>query len=161
MTATRDELEHPEELLALYAAGVLDAAEEAALMAHLRACTACTQRVAEWRNLAQSLRAEQAPRLSPGLVARTLRAVASVAAERGERTWNRAALGFLVAFAWTLTLSAWLLFEVVGGALKPFVERPLASAGLWFAGYLIIGWLAAGAAAALLGRRAQEEGRTV
>jgi anti-sigma factor RsiW len=161
MTGRSDEMDHPAELLALHAAGVLDAAEEASLAAHLRQCAVCTTRVGEWRGLAQALRAQQAPRLSPALVARTLRAVESVAAERGERAWNRAALGFLIAFGWTLTVSVWLLFKLVGGAMRPLVEGPLASAGLWFAGYLVVGWVVAGAAATLLGRRAQEEGRAV
>ena len=75
-------MDHPEELLALHAAGVLDAAEEAALTAHLRAVRSVhCSRVAEWRGLAQALRAQQAPRLSPALVARTLQAVESVEAE--------------------------------------------------------------------------------
>ena len=40
------------------------------------------------------------------------------------------------------------------------LARPIGSAAAWYAAYLLAGWLAAGAAAVLLGRNVRE-GRTV
>ena len=41
------------------------------------------------------------------------------------------------------------------------LARPMGSLAAWYGAYLVAGWLAAAAAAVLLGRRVQEEGRTV
>jgi hypothetical protein len=82
-------------------------------------------------------------------------------AERTERAWNRAALGFVIAFAWTLSGVAWLVLDLLGGALALRLGRSLGSTATWYAAYLVAGWVTAGAAAVLLGRRTQEEGRIV
>ncbi len=82
-------------------------------------------------------------------------------AERSERAWNRAALGFLVAFAWTLAVAAWVLADLVRGGLALQLGSGLAPTAAWYAAYVVAGWLTAGAAAVLLGRGAREEGRTV
>ena len=63
-------------------------------------------------------------------------------AEREEQTWNRAALGFLIVFGWTLTGVAWLLLKLVVGELALHVDRPLGPTAAWFTAYLVIGWLA-------------------
>ena len=102
-----------------------------------------------------------APRPSRALVARTVAAVEERLAERAERLWNRAALGFLVAFAWTLAVVAWLLVDLVRGELALRLGSSMAPTAAWYAAYVIAGWLTAGAAAVLLGRRSHEEGRTV
>jgi len=59
----------------------------------------------------------------PRLLARTVEAVEERLAERSERAWNRAALGFLVAFAWTLAVASWLLFDLVTGELALHLDR--------------------------------------
>jgi len=152
---------HPRELLALAAAGALDPAEAARVEAHLRECAACAAEAGEWRRLAEGLGRMPAPKPSRALVARTVEAVEERLAERSERAWNRAALGFLVAFAWTLAVVSWLLLDLVTGGLAVHLDRPVGPTAAWYAAYVIAGWLTAGAAATLLGRRAPEEGRTV
>ncbi len=102
-----------------------------------------------------------APRPSRALVARTVEAVEERLAERAERAWNRAALGFLVAFAWTLAVVAWLLVDLVRGELALRLGSAIRPTAAWYAAYVVTGWLTAGAAAVLLGRGAREEGRTV
>ena len=92
-------------------------------------------------------------------MARTVEAVELRLAERAERAWNRAALGFLVAFAWTLAVLSWLVIDLVSGGLALRLDRPVAGAAAWYAAYVLTGWLAAGVAAALVGRRVQEQGR--
>jgi anti-sigma factor RsiW len=150
---------HVTELLALAAAGALDPGESARVEAHLRECAACAAEAAEWSRLAEGLGRMPPPRPSRALVARTVEAVEERLAERSERAWNRAALGFLVAFAWTLAVLSWMLVDLVTGALALRLERSVGSSTVWYAAYLVAGWLTAGAAAVLLGRRAQEEGR--
>ena len=100
---------HVTELLPLAAAGALDAREQARLAAHLGECEACAREAAAWRRIADGLARARGARPSRALVARTVEAVERLLAERAERAWNRAALGFLVAFAWTLAV------PVVGG----------------------------------------------
>ena len=152
---------HVTDLLALAAARALEPSEEARVEAHLRECAACASEADEWRRLTEGLERMTAPRPSRALVARTVEAVEERLAERSERAWNRAALGFLVAFAWTLAVASWLLFDLVTGELALHLDRAVGPTAAWYAVYVVAGWLTAGAAAALLGRRAPEEGRTV
>jgi hypothetical protein len=150
---------HVTELLPLEAAGALDPAEGCRVAAHLRACAVCAREASAWRRLAEGLGRLPASRPSPVLVARTRDAVEARLAERAERAWNRAALGFLVAFAWTLAVLSWFVFDLVAGGLALRLGRPVGPTAAWYAAYVAAGWLAAGVAAALAGRRAPEEGR--
>jgi anti-sigma factor RsiW len=150
---------HVSELLPLAAAGVLDAREQAQVAAHLGVCEACAREAVAWRDIALGLGQLPAPRPSRGLVARTVEAVEARLAERAERAWNRAALGFLIAFAWTLALLSWLVIDLVAGGLALRLDRPVGPTAAWYAAYVVAGWLAAGVTAALIGRRAQEQGR--
>jgi predicted anti-sigma-YlaC factor YlaD len=152
---------HVTDRLPLAAAGALDPAVAARVEAHLRDCAACATEAGEWRRLAEGLGRIQVPRPSRALVARTVAAVEERLAERAERRWNRAALGFLVGFAWTLAVVAWLLVDLVRGELALRLGSSMAPTAAWYAAYVIAGWLTAGAAAVLLGRSAREEGRTV
>jgi anti-sigma factor RsiW len=149
---------HVRELLALAAAGALDPEDERRVAAHLALCADCAAEAAEWRRLAQELERLPAPKASPLLVARAVQAVEERLAERAERAWNRAALGFLVAFAWTLAVVSWFVFDLVAGGLAAQLGGPVGSTAGWYGAYLVAGWLSAGAAAVLLGRRSQEEG---
>jgi anti-sigma factor RsiW len=146
-------------LLGLAAAGALDAREAARVEEHLRGCASCAAEAAAWRSLAGGLARLPAPRPSRAAVARVVEAVEERMAERAERAWNRAALAFAVAFAWTMAVVVWVLLELVTGAVAMRLDRPVGPTAAWYAAYVIAGWLTAGAAAALLSRRA-EEGRT-
>ena len=81
--------------------------------------------------------------------------------ERSERAWSQAALGFLIAFAWTLTVVSWVFVDLVTGGLALRLGHSLGPTAAWYAAYMAAGWLTAGAAAVLLGRSARDEGRTV
>jgi anti-sigma factor RsiW len=153
--------DHVSDRLALAAAGALDPAEQARVEAHLGVCPTCAAEAAEWRGLAAGLRALPAPRPSGALVMRTVAGVEKLLAERSERAWSRAALGFLVGFAWTLTVVSWLFLDLVTGDLALRLGRSLGSTTAWYVTYVAAGWLTAGAAAVLLGRSARDEGRTV
>ena len=150
---------HVTELLPLAAAGALDAREQAQVAAHLRECEACARQALAWRRVATGLAELHAPRPSRALVARTVEAVEVRLAERAERAWNRAALGFLIAFAWTLAVLSWVVIDLVAGGLALRLDRPVGEAAAWYAAYVVTGWLAAGVATAFAGRRAPQEGR--
>ena len=152
---------HVRELLALAAAEALDPTEEARVTAHVAECAACAAEATAWRRVAEGLGRLPAPKPSRALVARTVGAVEARLAERSERAWNRAALGFLVGFAWTLAVVAWLMVDLVRGEMALRLGSSMAPTAAWYAAYVIAGWLTAGAAATLLGRRTPEEGRTV
>lgn len=150
---------HVLDRLALAAAGALDAAEAALVEAHVRECAACAAEAEAWRGLAEWLRRLPEPRPSPALAARTRAIVEARLAERAERAWNRAALAFVIAFAWTLAVGAWLLLDLVRGELALRLGASLGPTAAWYAAYTLSGWVAAAAAAVLLGRRASEEKR--
>ncbi len=150
---------HVTRLLPLASAGALDADEAARVEEHLRECAACAAEAAEWRRLVDGLAGLPAPRPPRALVARTVEAIEERLAERAERAWNRAALGFAVAFAWTMAVVSWLLLDLLTGTLAVRLDRPVGPTAAWYAAYVVAGWLTAGAAAVLLSRRRQEEGR--
>ncbi len=149
---------HVRELLALAAAEALDPEDERRVTAHLALCADCAAEAAQWRHLAREVGRLPAPKASRALVARTVEAVEERLAERAERAWNRAALGFLVAFAWTLAVVSWLVIDLVAGGLAVRLGGPVGPTAAWYGAFLMAGWLSAGAAAVLLGRRTQEEG---
>ena len=150
---------HVADLLALAAAGALDPEEQERVRAHLQECPECAHRAETWGAMADGLRDLGAPTPAAGLVARTRAALERRRAEQEERTWNRAALGFLIVFGWTLAGVAWLLLEVLVGELALRFDRPLGPTVTWFTAYLVAGWVAAAAATVLLGRHTHEEGR--
>jgi len=150
---------HVTDRLPLAAAGALDPEEATRVDEHLRECAACASEARAWRRLAEQLGRLPSPRPSRALVARTVEAVEERLAERREIAWNQAALGFAVAFAWTMAVVAWLLLDLLRGELALHLDRPVGPTAAWYAAYVIAGWLTAGVAAALLGRRTQEEGR--
>lgn len=152
---------HLRELLSLAAAGALDPREQARVEAHLAECEACAREAASWRRLASRLGQLPGPRPSRALVARTREAAELRLAERAEHAWNRAALTFLVAFAWTLAVLSWVVMDLVGGSLALRLGRSLGPTFAWYAAYVVAGWLAAGVAALLVGGRAPQEGRTL
>ena len=150
--------EHVRELLPLAGADVLAPGESERVERHLRECPACAREAAGWRLLARELGRLPAPPPSRLLLERTLEAVEARRAERAEQAWNRAALGFLVAFAWSLTVASWGAVELLAGQVALRLDRPVGATAGWYAVYVAAGWLSAAAAAVLLGRRARAQG---
>jgi anti-sigma factor RsiW len=151
---------HVAELLPLEATGGLDAAERGEVVAHLAECAVCATEAEAWRRLVQRLERLSSARPSPALAARTRAAADLRLADRAEQTWNRAALGFLIAFAWILVGLSWMVMDLLGGGLARQHGRPMVPTFAWYAIYEAAGFVATGVAAVFAGWRVQEQGRT-
>jgi predicted anti-sigma-YlaC factor YlaD len=138
------------ELLALGAAGLLDAATERGVQDHLRECPECAAEFEGLAALAQDLRGLPVPHAPAGLVLRTVELVAA------ERRHNHIAVAMAVVFAWVVWLAAWGVFQVLTeGIVAPF-HASLTGLLTWMAISTAFSWATAGVAVALLGRRRME-----
>ena len=149
------------ELLALAAAGALEASEQQKLERHLAECAECAQELEGWNALAGGLRRLPTPRPSAALVERTRARVAKQLAAESERRWDLSVLVFLVVFAWTLVLAGWPIVRLIGGGVLGWLDTGFRQTWVWLAVYSALGWLAAGVAAVALGLRQRELRRKV
>lgn len=99
----------PEELLALSAAGLLDACEERIVRQHARECPACAARLAEFADLAAGLRQLPMPVAPPHLMAQVPRRMAEYADAR-QAAWIAASVSVL---AWTTAVAGWYFLRQV------------------------------------------------
>jgi len=141
------------ELLALAAAGALDAEEQRRIEQHLAGCAACAAELDGWRNLAGALKRLPTPRPSPALVEQTRARAEWQLAAAAEHRWSQAVLVFLVLFAWTVTLVSWPIVRLVTGGLLGWLDVRMNQTWASLAGYTALGWLTVGVAALLLGIR--------
>jgi anti-sigma factor RsiW len=155
--------EHSEirELLTLAAAGALDAAEQLQVEEHLRRCEACRAEFARWSKLSGALQELPTPQAPSGLVEQTRRMMERRAAAQRERRANHLMLGLLLLFAWTVTLLNWPLLQMLNGRLEQWINVPSGRLTAIWTGYVLAAWMATALAAGVLGRRRQQEGRTV
>ena len=140
---THDEIQ---ELLALSAAGVLDAAGERRVRAHAAECAECAGRLETLAELAAALGALPPPVMPPGLVLRTQARVEAELAAEGDRRQSLRLAAAAGVFAWVLAGAGWYAWSTLagGGVLA------------WLALFMIPAWIG-GAAAALLGPRRRLE----
>ena len=155
--------EHSEirELLTLAAAGALDAAEQGRVQEHLRHCEACRAEFAGWSRLSGVLQELPTPQAPSGLVEQTRRAMEMRAAAQRERRAGHFRLGLLLLFAWMVTLLNWPLLQLLNGRLEQWMNVSSGRLTAIWTGYVLLAWMATALAAGLLGRRRQQEGRTV
>jgi len=147
------------ELLALAAAGALEAGEEEQVTNHIRSCAECSAELEDWRLLASGLRHLPTPQPRPIIVERA-RARAEIGfAEEAERRWHRIVMISVVLFAWVLTLLSWPLVRLVSGGLLGMLDPRLNQAWLGFAVFTTFVWLAGGGAAILLSLHQRRERR--
>ena len=145
------------ELLALAAAGALDAREEQRLQQHLAACPVCAAEMERWHGLTGALRRLPTPQPSAALVARTHAAAVLELQAEAERSWNRNVLLFLGAFASLLTPLAWLVVRAAFGGIRgwPDLQTDL----ICLTGYAALTWMTAGVAVVMLSLRQRAERR--
>lgn len=152
-----DEHDSVHNLLALAAAGTLDAAGQRRVEEHLRQCRDCRAEFEAWRGLTSALKELPTPQAPLGLVERTRRQLERRAAAQAEQRRSRMLLVWLTVFAWASTLLTWPLFQLLGGRLAGFLEMPSRSVTQVWIGYIVVSWMMSVVVAGLLGQRRREE----
>jgi anti-sigma factor RsiW len=145
------------DLLTLAAAGALDAAEQRQVEEHLRQCAGCRAELESWQRLTGALEALPTPQAPVGLVERTRRLMESQSVARAETRQKRIMLFALTAFAWMFSFLSWQLLSMLNGKV---VDISSTAVTMVWIGYTMASWLTAGIAAAMLGKRHHQEGRT-
>jgi len=136
------------QLLALSAAGLLDAADERRVRQHVRECAECAAALDDLAAVSADLCRLPAPIAPADLLARTeLRVAAELSAQAGLRHGAMLAVGAGL-FAWMAALAVWGLYRFLTG-----------SAGwlAWLVLTTVPAYLAAGAVAVLFASRRRLE----
>jgi len=152
------------ELLALAAAGALDADEQGHVEEHLRQCETCRAEFAGWLRLTGTLQDLPTPQARPALLKETMRALsdAARAAEQQRHRTNHFMLGLLFLFAWTITLLNWPLLRMFEGRLEQWLNISTGQLTFLWVSYIVMAWTGTALAAMMLARhRRQREGATV
>lgn len=138
------------ELLPLAASGVLDAAEQRRVDAHVAECPGCAAELTSWASVTAAIREAPPPELSVGLAARTRQRVQHEMAARSERRFSDVMVACLILLGWTVTALMWMTWRLLTGGGVEWVGVDTGSPVVWLAGSTVLAWLTAGAAAALL-----------
>ncbi len=136
------------QLLALSAAGLLDAADERRVREHVRECAECAAALDDLAAVAADLGRLPAPIAPPHLLART---EARVAAELAARSGLRHGALLAVAaglFAWMSALGTWGLYRFLTGSADWLA---------WLVLTTVPAYMAAGAVAAMFASRRRLE----
>ncbi|HTP36492.1 MAG TPA: hypothetical protein VMJ75_30160 [Candidatus Acidoferrales bacterium] len=148
--------ENMQALLALSAAGLLDADEERAVRGHIRECGQCAARLAELATCARTLSSLPAPSPSADLVARTQALMATEAAAIAERRRGAVIAVGAGIFAWVANLMTWAVYQLITGGISAVVRPELSGLIAWLALSTLTACLVAPAAAALASRHRLE-----
>jgi anti-sigma factor RsiW len=146
-----------QELLTLAAADMLDAAEERRVQQHLLHCDECRTEYGKWTWITGALEALPIPQASQGLVIRTQRLLYSTATAKQHQA-SKAGMALLVVFSWMVAFMTLSFVRMLGVPLTRWLD--VSSTTLWIA-YIGTSWFATALAAGILGKRYQQEGRTI
>ena len=144
------------EVLALAAAGALDAADQRRVDEHARECPTCRRELEIWSVYSLGLGRLPQPAVPAQLMERTRARVWQERAAVADRRWNELMLTALALFAWTVGLTFWFLFRVLTGGALVIMGANLVRLGTWSAVSTGLGWLTAAVAAIVLGKRRRE-----
>jgi anti-sigma factor RsiW len=144
------------ELLALAAAGALDEADQLRVERHVRGCENCRAEAGSWGAYSRGLRALPQPGIPEGLMQRTRAHVLQERAAMNERRWDDLVLAALALFAWTFSLSAWLLVRIFTGGALFILGTNFLRFATWSMVSTVLMWITVAAAAVVLGRRRRE-----
>ena len=137
-------------MLALAAAGALDAADSTRVERHASACEECRRELKIWGLYAQGLQHLPQPSLPADLRLSTQRLILAGAASPRR---DHLTLGALALFGWASSLSMWVLARVfTGGAVNVFGVN-LVNGFTWLVTSSILAWVTAATAAAMLQTR--------
>jgi hypothetical protein len=145
-------------LLALSAAGLLEADQERAVRQHVRECAVCAAALAELGELGAAIGGLPAPEPSDALVARTQACLAAeVAAATGQRRNALLAVG-LALFAWATAWATWAIWRVLTEAAAAVLAIDPSGVFAWLVLTGLTALMAAPTAAALAAVRRRKEG---
>jgi anti-sigma factor RsiW len=155
--------EHSEirELLTLAAAGALDSAEQRRVDEHLQHCETCRAEFHGWSRLTGALQTQPMPQAPRGLVEQTRRILELHAQAQRERRQSYFTLGGLAVLGWVLTLLNWPLLRLLDAPLMHTFNLSNTQLTWLWTTYILAAWLGTALAAAVLGNRFQQEGRTL
>jgi hypothetical protein len=146
------------DLLALSAAGLLEAAEERRVREHVRECEECRDVLAEFGDLGRELNGLGVPQPSEDLLLRTQAAVAAEAAGRSHG-WRDAFLGAgLGMFGWIWALGVWAVWRYAMGGREALLHVDMTGFAGWCVLSLFTILIAAPTAAAVTVLRRRKEG---
>ncbi len=145
--------EHGEirELLLLAVAGVLGPDEQRRVDQHVAGCASCARELETFRGYGQVLRRLPSPTAPAGLAERTEARVLRELAHAREGRWSEMVLAMLSLYAWTLTLTGWLLWKLFTGGWIAVVTPGFIHEATWWTGTTLLAWLTAAVAALALG----------
>lgn len=138
--------ENTQALLALSAAGLLEADEERAVREHIRECGACAARLDELGACAGALSSLPAPSPSAELLARTQALMAAEAAAIAERRRGAIIAVGAGVFAWAANLMTWAVYQFITGGFSAVVRPELSGLIAWLALSTLTACIAAPAA---------------
>jgi len=147
------------ELLGLAAAGELDAEAEDRVARHVQDCAACAAELEDWQFLARGLRRLPTPRPPAAVVERARAKAAFVFAQQEERRHNRGVLILVIGLAWLMVFASWPAVRLLTEWLQLWSAAGAPETWRVFEGITLAGWLAGGAAAAILAWHQNRERR--
>lgn len=153
--------EHPKfrELLALAAAGVLDASEEQPLAAHVGVCPDCAASLDRWQQIGASLRRIPTPQAPAALVSRTILLAQTRLAEESTRRTERRMMALMLVFSWAFVAVSWPLAQLFAHGWESLLGFSFEQGWKNFVIFTSFCWLAGAAAAILLAMRRSRQRR--
>lgn len=145
------------ELLILAAADLLNPGEKQRLQEHLLHCEACRSEQREWTGITRALKTIPIPQASERLVIQTRRLLYSAATAKKQQA-SRLGLALLVVFSWMVAFTTLKFVQMFDIPVARWLD--VSSSTLWFT-YIGVSWFVTALAAGILGKRHQQEGRTV
>lgn len=141
------------EQMPLATAGALDANEERELSGHLAKCGDCSAEFEQWRGLGAGLRKMPTPQAPSAMVERVRATLMAQVMVREEQKSNRRTLIWLVLFGWTTTLATWPVLRLISHGAETWLNVSFVHTYHILVGFTVLSWLAAAAAAGVLGVR--------
>jgi len=139
-------------LLALYAAGALDAEELNRVEAHLRQCASCRKESGVWGLYSDAARQQPQPIVPNDLISRTHARVLREGEKAEQRRIEVSMLSIGIALSWAVSLATWYAVRELTGGMLVVLGTNLIQAGPWFFTTMLAAWATAGVAAIVLGK---------
>jgi predicted anti-sigma-YlaC factor YlaD len=140
-------------MLALAAAGVMDADDLRRVDRHTQECADCRKELDRWMLYARGLKELPQPVLPADLILRTEAAILREHEVAAGRRRDRLMLAALAVFSWVISLAFWALARALTGGVLDVFGTNWVSAGPWFLVSTVVTWITAGTAAVTLGHR--------